>query len=186
MRRFFFLSLFLHGIALMLLFSWEIPEAGKLPARNIIQVSLIDKGEDETPPPKAEKAAEKPKGEKRIAKKDPPPLSEPKETAKEIGKENSKEEKIQKEEETQVEPASPPNQSGPLPGPLTAEISQPLGNRAVEDAKGAGEEKKKPGAQERGGAFLAIWPNPGAGKEEIPSGGGEQQASVLGGSDRNL
>ena len=88
MRRFFFLSLFLHGIVLMLLFSWEIPEAGKLTARNIIQVSLIEKGEDETPPPKAEKAAEKRKVEKRIEKKGPSPLLDSKETAKEIGKED--------------------------------------------------------------------------------------------------
>ena len=75
MRRFFLQSLLLHGIALMLLFSWEIPQAGKITPRNIIQVSLIEKGEDETPPPKAEKAAEKPKAEKRIVKRDPaPPL----------------------------------------------------------------------------------------------------------------
>jgi TonB family protein len=189
MRRFFFLSLFLHGIVLMLLFSWKIPEAGKLSARNIIQVSLIEKGEDETPLPKAEKAAEKRKVEKRIEKKGPPPLLDPKETAKEIGKEDSKEEKIQKEEETRVEPDSPPNQSGPLPGPLLAEVSQPLGNRAVEDAKGVGEEKKKPEAPGGGEVFLAGSLNPGAGKEGIPSGGGEQQARVLGGdggtSERN-
>ena len=185
MRRFFLQSLLLHGIALMLLFFWEIPQAGKITPRDIIQVSLIEKGEDETPPPKAEKAAEKPKVEKRIVKKDSPPLSEPKETVKEIGKENSKEEKIQKEEEARVEPASPPNKSGPLPGPLTAEVSQPSGNRAVEDAKGVGEEKKKPGAQEGGEAFVAVSLNPSAGKEGIPSGGGEQQARVLGGADGN-
>ena len=185
MRRFFFLSLFLHGVMLMLLFSWEIPLEGKITPRNIIRVSLIEKGEDETPPPKAEKAAEKPKVEKRIVKKDSPPLSEPKETVKEIGKENSKEEKIQKEEEARVEPASPPNKSGPLPGPLTAEVSQPSGNRAVEDAKGVGEEKKKPGAQEGGEAFVAVSLNPSAGKEGIPSGGGEQQARVFGGADGN-
>jgi protein TonB len=185
MRRFFFLSLFLHGVMLMLLFSWEIPLAGKITPRNIIQVSLIEKGEDETPPPKAEKAAEKPKAEKRIAKRDPAPLPEPKETAKEIGKEDSKEEKIQKEEEARVEPASPPNKSGPLPGPFTAEVSQPSGNRTVEDAKGVGEEKKKPRAQEGGGAFLEVSLNPGPGKEGIAGGGGEKQARVLGGEGGN-
>ncbi len=181
MRRFFFLSLFLHGIALLLLFSWEIPLAGRLPPKNIIQVSLIEKAEEETPAPKAEKAAEKPEAEKRIAKKALPSLPELKETAKEIVKEDSKEEKIQKVEEPRVEPASPMNKSAPLPSPLTTEPPQPSGTRTVENAKGAGEENIRPGAQEGGGAFVAVSLNPGAGKEGIPSGGGDQQARVLGG-----
>ena len=189
MRHFFFLSLFLHGIVLMLLFSWEIPEAGKLPARNIIRVSLIEKGEDETPPPKAEKATEKPKVEKRIAKKDPPPLSEPKETAKEIGEEDSKEEKIQKEKEIRPEPDSQSNKSALFPNPLPAGFPQPSGSQAVEASAGTGEEKKKPDSGEGGGPFLGVSLNPGAGKAGIPGVGGEKQTSVLrgdgGNSERN-
>ena len=181
MRRFFFLSLFLHGIVLMLLFSWEIPQAEKLMPRNVIRVSLIDEREEEAPPLKVEKAAEKPKVEKRIPKKDPTPLLEPKETKREIRKEILKEEKVQQEEEIQTQPDFQPNQSGTLPAPPMAETPQPSGTQAGEAAKGAGREKKEPGSNEGGGAFLEVSLNPGAGKEGVVGGGEEKQARVLGG-----
>ena len=192
MRRFFLQSLLLHGIALMLLFSWEIPQAGKITPRNIIQVSLIEKGEDETPPPKAEKAAEKAKEKKTIVKKDPAPPSKPNENEKESWKGVSKEERPQKEEnppkeqEPRTEPDFQPNKSGPLPDLTTAGPSQPSVSPAGETAKGTGKEEKKPGSHEGGGAFLEVSLNPGPGKEGIASGGGEKQARVFGGEGGNL
>ena len=41
MKRFFFLSIFFHGALLLILFSWEIPQADKLFPRRVIEVSLI-------------------------------------------------------------------------------------------------------------------------------------------------
>src|SRR5512139_2202540 len=97
MRRFFFLSLFLHGVMLMLLFSWEIPSAGKIAPRSIIQVSLLEKGEEPPPPLKVEKTEEKPKAERKIVKRKPLPPPEPKEIRREIPKDPPKEETPPKE-----------------------------------------------------------------------------------------
>ncbi len=107
MRRFFVLSLFLHGIVLMLLFSWEIPQAGKITPRNIIQVSLIEKEEDPPPIPKAERAAEKPKAEKRVMKKEPAPPQEPKEI-----RERTKSRREPPKEEPPPKGAGPSNRNG--------------------------------------------------------------------------
>lgn len=41
MKRFIFLSIFFHGALLLILFSWEIPQADKLFPRRVIEVSLI-------------------------------------------------------------------------------------------------------------------------------------------------
>jgi protein TonB len=41
MKRFFFVSIFFHGALLLILFFWEIPQAGKLFPRGAIEVSLI-------------------------------------------------------------------------------------------------------------------------------------------------
>ena len=191
MRRFFLQSLLLHGIALMLLFSWEIPQAGKITPRNIIQVSLIEKGEDETPPPKAEKAAEKPKAEKRIVKRDPAPPLDLNGTKKEIRKETAKEEPPPKEENPQkeqaprTEPDFQTNKSEPLPDPYPAGPPQSPGNPAGETAKGTAKEEKEPGSHEGGVAFLEVSLNPGPRKEGIAGGGGEKQARVLGGEGGN-
>src|SRR5512138_2053484 len=87
MRRFLVQSILLHGIVLMLLFSWENPLAGKIALRNIIQVSLVEKGEDEPPPAKPEKAAGKPKEAKRIARLTPPSPVRPVETRQEVREE---------------------------------------------------------------------------------------------------
>ena len=56
MKRFFLLSILLHGILLLLCFSWEIPLANKFSPRGIIEVSLIEKIDERKPqktiPPK--------------------------------------------------------------------------------------------------------------------------------------
>ena len=189
MRRFFFLSLFLHGVMLMLLFSWEIPLAGKITPRNIIQVSLIEKGEDETPPPKAEKAAEKPKAEKRIVKRDPAPLRLKTEGNRERNPRRrtpQRKKNLQKEQVPRTEPDFQPNKSGPLPDPPARQ--GPPNHRETGRGRlrrGRGRKKKKPGSHEGGGAFLEVSLNPGPGKEGIAGGGGEKQARVLGGEGGN-
>jgi len=50
MKRFFFLSLFFHGVLLLFLFSWETPLASKLSTRKPIEVSLIEKIEEKKAP----------------------------------------------------------------------------------------------------------------------------------------
>jgi hypothetical protein len=60
MKRFFFLSLFFHGVLLLFLFSWETPLASKLSTRKPIEVSLIEKIEGSRDPPSG------PQGEKAI------------------------------------------------------------------------------------------------------------------------
>ena len=178
MRRFFFISLFLHGMVLMLLFSWEIPLADKITPRNIIQVSLIEKGEDETPPPKVEKEPEKPKMRKRFVKKDLAPLAEPNKTKKEFRKEILQEEKDQKEEELRIETNLQVDKREPLPEAPLLQEAQPPQNQAVKAAWGTGEEKKKSELPAGGGAFLEASLNFGAESEGIPLGGGEKQARV--------
>lgn len=185
MRRFFFLSLFLHGIMLMVLFSWEIPRAGKITPRNIIQVSLIEKEEDPSPPPKPERTVEKPTAEKRIVKKEPAPPLKTKEIKKEIPKEPPKEEPPPKAQVPQPESDFQPDKSEPTPDSPAAGAAQPSGKGAGETAKGTGKEEKKPGSYEGGGAFLEVSLNPGPGKEGIAGGGGEKQARGLGGEGGN-
>ncbi len=62
MKRFFFISLFLHALVLLLLFSWEIPLASRLFPRGVMEVSLIERIEG-----KAEEKQED--GEKKPEKK---------------------------------------------------------------------------------------------------------------------
>jgi len=47
MKRFLFISLFLHGALLLLLFSWEVPLAYRFFPRNILEVALVEKIEGE-------------------------------------------------------------------------------------------------------------------------------------------
>ena len=185
MRRFFFISLFLHGIVLMLLFSWEIPLADKITPRNIIQVSLIEKREDETPLPKVEKEPERPKAGKRFVKKDLAPPAEPNETKKELRKEIPQEEKKQKEEELRVETNMQAEKREPLPEPPLRSAAQPSQNQGAEVAEGTGEEKKRPGFHEGGEAFLEASQSFGTGKEGIAVGGRVEQASIPRGEEGN-
>ncbi len=46
MKRFYFLSIFFHGVLLLLLFTWETPLADRLSLRRIIEVSLVEKIEE--------------------------------------------------------------------------------------------------------------------------------------------
>lgn len=178
MRRFFFISLFLHGLVLMLLFSWEISPADKIPPRSIIQVSLVEKEEEKTPPAKIEKRPEKPKMGKRPVKKNPAPLPEPKEIRKEVRKEIREEGKNQAEELRNVTNA-PAEKPEALPeAPLQKEV--PLSqNQAAEATGGAEEEEKRPGFPKGAETFREASVNFSSGNEAIPRGGGEKQARIL-------
>jgi TonB family protein len=43
MKRFLFISIFLHAVVLVLLFSWEIPLANRLLPRTVVEVSLVER-----------------------------------------------------------------------------------------------------------------------------------------------
>jgi TonB family protein len=43
MKRFFFISVLFHVVALLLLFSWEVPLADRLLPRSILEVSLVER-----------------------------------------------------------------------------------------------------------------------------------------------
>lgn len=64
MKRFLFLSIFFHAAVLLLLFSWEIPQANRLLPRSVVEVTLIERIEG------------KPEGKKEGGdnKAKPPPL----------------------------------------------------------------------------------------------------------------
>jgi len=186
MRRFFFLSLFLHGVMLMLLFSWEVPLAGKITPRNIIQVSLIEKGEDPPPPPKAEKAAEKPKAEKKAVKREPEPPPEPKEIKREIPKEPPQEEPPPRKQAPQAEPDFQTARNEPVSGPSAAGSAQPLGKPMGEAARGAGKDETQPAGQDGEGAFRVVSLDPGPGKEAVAGGGEEKSAKAPGGEGGTL
>jgi protein TonB len=67
MKRFLSLSIVLHAVALLLLFSWEIPVADRLPARSVVEVSLVEQIEGR---PRGKKEEGDKKSEKKGAKKD--------------------------------------------------------------------------------------------------------------------
>ena len=181
MRRFFFLSLFLHGVMLMLLFSWEIPLAGKVTPRNILQVSLVEKEENPSPTPKAERTAEKPKAEKRVTKKEPAPPQEPKEIKNEIPKGPPKEEPPPKEPAPRAETDFQADKNEPVPNSPVAEAAPPSGIRAGDSEKGAGKDGNKPATPAGAGAIRAVSLSPGLGKEGVAGGEGEKRAKVSGG-----
>ncbi|MBP1719868.1 MAG: hypothetical protein H6Q43_3306, partial [Deltaproteobacteria bacterium] len=43
MKRFLSISIFLHTLVLLLLFSWENPRADRLFVRSVVEVSLIER-----------------------------------------------------------------------------------------------------------------------------------------------
>jgi TonB family protein len=92
MKRFFLISLFLHGAVILLLFSWEIPLANRILPYPIIQVSLVS----ETPvKPEAAKPVEIQKSKPKIKAPSLPLAPEQK-------NEERKEAEKKKEEETRV------------------------------------------------------------------------------------
>ena len=170
---------------LMLLFSWEIPLAGKIPPRSIIQVSLIEKGEEPPPAPKVERTEEKRKAEKRIVKRKPVPPREPKEIRREIPKDPPKEEPPAKDQVLQTEPDLQVKRNEPIFNLPAAGSVQSWGEFTGEGAKGSGKDENKPAGQEGEGALRVVSLNPGSGKEGI-AGGAEKAAKASGGEGGSL
>ena len=85
-------------------------------------------------------------------------------------------------EETRVEPASPPNQSGPSSRPPPGRGLPAFGKPGGRRCKGGGGGKEETRGSWRGEkCFWRFRESRCREKEGIPSGGGEQQARVLGG-----
>ena len=122
MKRFLFISIFLHAGVLLLLFSWEIPLAGRLPAGSVVEVSLIERIEGK---PEGKKEEEDRKPGKRSSEKrdvqgrkkvDPSPGVPP---AKEESKiEEPKPEKIEPVQKEIEEEKTRPEEKRPSPPPV--------------------------------------------------------------------
>jgi TonB family protein len=183
MKRFFFLSIFFHGVLLLLLLSWEIPLADKFLPKGIIQVSLIEKIEEKKPqksPPTILKVLEK---VKTPDKKEVLPAPE----KKEVRKEEKREEKMEKieqapailKEERRKDEEEVPSENKTL----RSQVEQPLAAQAKtmpQSQEGGNPEALQPLAEGKGGSgakegsgstFLASAAS-GVGAEGIGPGGG--------------
>ena len=89
-RFFFIISAVLHGILLLLLFSWEISVADRLHLKNILEVSLVEKIEEMKPRMVLPRMMNKPEKMKSAEKKEILPASE----RRDVQKEEKREERI--------------------------------------------------------------------------------------------
>jgi len=90
-RFFFIISAVLHGILLLLLFSWEISVADRLHLKNILEVSLVEKIEEMKPRTVLPRMMNKPGKMKSAEKKEILPASE----RRDVQKEEKREERIE-------------------------------------------------------------------------------------------
>ena len=87
LKRFFFLSIFFHGTLLLILLSWQVPQADKVFPGMVIEVSLIQSPaisfeKKEAKKPLKEKKVTGPPVSKREKEKEPPPAIKEKEEEK--------------------------------------------------------------------------------------------------------
>ena len=176
MKRFLFISIFLHAVVLLLLFSWEFPLADRLLAGSVVEVSLIERieGKPEGKKEEGDKKPEKKTEATRTSASSVEPrvagaeeelrVEEPKpERTKSIQKE-IREEKAKAEEEIPAEPPVLTARSEEFPV-LMARLTPPSGGTA---------EKRAPASPLKGSpasTFLAS-AGPESGREEIAIGGG--------------
>jgi protein TonB len=188
MKRFLFISIFLHAVVLVLLFSWEIPLADRLLAGSVVEVSLVEriegkpmgqKGEGDKKPEensfKKEDIQEKKEvgATRRVARvKEELKIQEPKPEKTEPVQKEIREEKAMAEGEM---PAEPPvltarNEEFPV---LMARLTPPAGGTA-EMRESASPLKGSPtsGGRGDGGAVFLASAGPESGKEGIAVGGG--------------
>ncbi|MBI5967504.1 MAG: energy transducer TonB [Deltaproteobacteria bacterium] len=120
-KRFFFISILLHGTVLLLLFSWEVPLAKRVFPKSILQVSLVETIEKK---PKIKKAASL-----NLPKREDLPKTKEVEIAvttpavKKEGMEESKEEKreIEQEKKEEQKQQREPEKAEPAPAELREE-----------------------------------------------------------------
>ena len=188
MKRFLFISIFLHAVVLVLLFSWEIPLADRLLPRSIVEVSLVEriegkpigqKGEGDKKPEeksfKKEDIQEKKEvgATRRVARlKEELKIQEPKPEKTEPVQKEIREEKATAEGEM---PAEPPvltarNEEFPV---LMARLTPPAGGTA-EMRKPASPLKGSPTSGGRGDGGTTFLASAGLepGREGIGLGGG--------------
>jgi TonB family protein len=188
MKRFLFISIFLHAVVLLLISSWEVPLADRFLARSVVEVSLIERVEGK---PEGKKEGGDKKREKKSFRKED--IREKKEAGagrqpapgqEKLKVEEPRSEKTEpipkeiREEEPKVEEKAP--SESPV---LTARAEEipPIQARLTPPASGSGEAREtvispkafpaSGGRREGGTTFLAsagLEP----GREGIPLGGG--------------
>jgi protein TonB len=100
MKRFLFISIFLHAVVLVLLFSWEIPLANRLLPRSVVEVSLVERIEGN---PEGKRAEGDKKPEKNPLKKEN--IQEKKEVGATRGVARAKEElKVEEPKPEKIDP----------------------------------------------------------------------------------
>jgi TonB family protein len=190
MKRFFFISALFHGTLLLILFSWEIPQADRMPLRNRIEVFLVEKMEEKIEEKKLQGAI--PVVLKKAFKQD---LTEKKEiegarqitpTNLEERKEQPKQERLEtnqikaSEERTKIEEKAPAEEGNLkangederiiqakltpqiIEEGITKELATPAGRPQISVAKG-----------NAGSAFISF-PGPEMRREGIQGGRGEK------------
>jgi len=182
MKRFFFLSIFLHGALLLLLFSWEIPLANKFLPKGLIQVSLIEKIEEKNPRKSPLSILKVPEKVKMPEKKEVLPAPE----RIEVRSEEKREEKIEKieqalpilKEERLKDEVEVPSENKPL----KSQVEEPLVAQAktvLQSQEGGSPEALPPlpkgklgsGAKEGSGTTFLASAASGGGAEGIGLGG---------------
>ena len=188
MKRFLFISILLHAVILLLLFSWEIPLADRLLAGSVVEVSLVERiggkpeGKKEEGDQKSEKKSAKKKdvqerkkaeASRRAARgKEELKIEEPKlEKAEAVPKEIG-EEKARAEGEMPAEPPVLTARTEDFPV-LMARLTPPAGGIG-EMRESASPLKGSPtsGGRGDGGAVFLASAGPESGQEGIPVGGG--------------
>ena len=187
MKRFLSISIFLHTLVLLLLFSWENPRADRLFVRSVVEVSLIERIEGK-PDVKEEGGNKKPET-KSIQKEN---ISQKKEVGatrrvaraqEELKAEEPKPEKIDPiRKETREEKPKPEEKTPSEPPVLKARSEEaPILQTGLTPASGSGEIREAPnllksppasGGRGDGGAFFLASAGPESGKEGIPLGVG--------------
>ena len=187
MKRFLFISIFLHAVVLVLLFSWEIPLANRLLPRSVVEVTLVERIEEK---PEGKKEGGDKNPEKKAFKKEN--IQEKKEGAirwvarakEELKVEEQKPEKIAPIQKEIREEKPKPEEKTPLePSVLEARSEEtPIQQAKLTPPAGVSGETRDPVSQlkgpptsasigDGGPTFLAS-AGPESGKEEITLGDG--------------
>ena len=196
MKRFLFISIFLHAVVLVLLFSWEIPLADRLLAGSVVEVSLVERieGKPEAKKEEGDKKSEKKSSKKediqekkkaeatrgsaelaevRVARaKEELRMEEPKPEKTEPVQKEIRGEKAKAEEKIPAEPPVLTARSEEIPA-LPARLTPPAGG-TPEMRESASPLKGSPtsGGRGDGGAVFLASAGPESGKKGIAVGGG--------------
>lgn len=189
MKRFLFISIFLHAVVLLLLFSLEIPLADRIHAGSVVEVSLVERiegkpeGKKEEGDKKSEKKSfkkedirEKKKAEatRRVARTEEDlKIEEPKPEKTEPVQKEIREEKAKAEEKMPSEPPVLKARTEEIAALLQTRLTPPAGGTAGirESASPLKGSATSGGGREGGPVFLAS-AGPESGKEGIAVGGG--------------